>query len=330
MYAQGDGDRTIRLYDQSNQVVDEVTVFLNDGENVVNLNIDIPVIGKYSLANMSENLYRNNGGANYPYDVDNLLSIYSSNATNDELNYYYYFYDWIVQEALCQSQAVEVAVVVAPGPVAGFLADAVGLTTSFTDISSGDPVARIWDFGDGSPVSTEQNPLHTFPAEGVYTVELTVTNGTCFSATQQTLEVGNISATNETADAFGLNLYPNPATDEVQLEIRQAYNDKMQLLVTNATGRAVLSRSLQGGVSRYSINTSSLSVRYVSVPGHRRCGCICAQSNHHQVSPSVNRNKKATLLQGGFFIYLHRTCPLNTFFVAMPVYLQQAAGHQAK
>jgi len=32
-----------------------------------------------------------------------------------------------------------------------------------------------WDFGDGSAVSTEQNPVHTFPAAGTYTVKLTVT-----------------------------------------------------------------------------------------------------------------------------------------------------------
>ncbi len=259
MYAEGDGNRTIRLYDQSNQVIDIATVFLTDGENRVTLNFDIPVIGRYSIANVSENVYRNNAGASYPYDVDNLLSIYSSNATNDELNFYYYFYDWIVQEALCQSQAVEVTVEVTPGPVAGFLADAVNLAATFTDISSGDPMAWSWNFGDGSPVSTEQNPMHTFPAEGVYTVELTVTNGTCFSVYQQTLEVGNISATNENMDAFGLSLFPNPASDEVQLEIRQAYNNTMQLLVTNATGRTILSRPLQAGVGRFSINTSSLS-----------------------------------------------------------------------
>ncbi|MEN8815368.1 MAG: T9SS type B sorting domain-containing protein [Nonlabens sp.] len=34
-----------------------------------------------------------------------------------------------------------------------------------------------WDFGDGSPTSNIFNPVHTFPAAGVYTVSLVISNG---------------------------------------------------------------------------------------------------------------------------------------------------------
>ncbi len=44
----------------------------------------------------------------------------------------------------------------------------------FYDTSVGDIVAWEWIFGDGA-VSYEQNPLHAFSMEGVYTVSLTVT-----------------------------------------------------------------------------------------------------------------------------------------------------------
>lgn len=47
----------------------------------------------------------------------------------------------------------------------------------FTDQSIG-PVSWLWDFGDGT-TSTLQNPVHNFPALGVYNVTLTVTNGSC-------------------------------------------------------------------------------------------------------------------------------------------------------
>ena len=50
------------------------------------------------------------------------------------------------------------------------------LTVQFTDLSQ-DATSRSWDFGDGSPLSTEQNPVHTFSSEGKYIVTLVATNG---------------------------------------------------------------------------------------------------------------------------------------------------------
>jgi PKD repeat protein len=49
------------------------------------------------------------------------------------------------------------------------------LTVQFNDLSTGNPVAFSWDFGDGSG-SAEQNPVHTYVKEGEYTVSLTVSN----------------------------------------------------------------------------------------------------------------------------------------------------------
>ena len=46
----------------------------------------------------------------------------------------------------------------------------------FTDTSTGSPTSWDWDFGDGSPHSTEQNPLHVYATRGPYTVVLTATN----------------------------------------------------------------------------------------------------------------------------------------------------------
>jgi len=48
------------------------------------------------------------------------------------------------------------------------------LIVSFTNTSSG-PFTRVqWDFGDGSPVSTEINPTHVFARSGTFTVTLKV------------------------------------------------------------------------------------------------------------------------------------------------------------
>jgi PKD repeat protein len=50
------------------------------------------------------------------------------------------------------------------------------LDVTFTDLSTGNPTSWDWDFGDGSPHSSLQNPAHTYSAAGDYTVTLTATN----------------------------------------------------------------------------------------------------------------------------------------------------------
>ncbi len=50
------------------------------------------------------------------------------------------------------------------------------LSATFTDTSTGAPTSWSWNFGDGSPVSTAQHPVHTFATAGVYSVTLTATN----------------------------------------------------------------------------------------------------------------------------------------------------------
>jgi PKD repeat protein len=67
----------------------------------------------------------------------------------------------------------------APTAAFSMAPDSVGpgpLTVNFTDESQR---ARSWswDFGDGSALSTEQNPQHIFGSAGTYTVQLTVRNG---------------------------------------------------------------------------------------------------------------------------------------------------------
>lgn len=82
------------------------------------------------------------------------------------------------------------------GPAAKFSATPVEgpapLMVQFYDYSDGYPETWAWNFGDGT-TSTEQNPVHTYAAAGVYDVALTITNPV---GTDTAEEAGYITVTN--------------------------------------------------------------------------------------------------------------------------------------
>ncbi len=70
-----------------------------------------------------------------------------------------------------------------------------GTEVSFSDSSTGpNSFTYEWNFGDDSDISTEQNPTHTYAEEGVYTVELTVTDTVTgdVDSTEQSVRVGSL------------------------------------------------------------------------------------------------------------------------------------------
>lgn len=72
-------------------------------------------------------------------------------------------------------------------PEIAFTANVNGLTATFEN-NSGAGTYR-WDFGDNSAPSTEENPVHTYPAAATYEVCLTVTNGCGMSTSCQDVVV---------------------------------------------------------------------------------------------------------------------------------------------
>lgn len=85
----------------------------------------------------------------------------------------------------CKSSLTKKNIVHLKGPVSRFavLTDCNNrLVKQFSDsslITITPPTQYTWDFGDGTPVSTEQSPKHTYGKTGNYTVILTTTNGEC-------------------------------------------------------------------------------------------------------------------------------------------------------
>lgn len=80
----------------------------------------------------------------------------------------------------CSKSSISETVTILPQPTAGFIADKTiscsNLTVKFKNTSVG-AVAYVWDFGDGSPTSTDFEPQHTYTGSGVnYKVTLTAIN----------------------------------------------------------------------------------------------------------------------------------------------------------
>ncbi|MCB0852152.1 MAG: PKD domain-containing protein, partial [Bacteroidetes bacterium] len=84
----------------------------------------------------------------------------------------------------CRDTMIKTNYIDAWGPTVDFSATPQGgwppLAVQFTDLttttSSTTPMLWEWDFGDNSPVSTQQNPNHLYTAAGSYTVKLKVTD----------------------------------------------------------------------------------------------------------------------------------------------------------
>ncbi|MFM7153698.1 MAG: PKD domain-containing protein, partial [Bacteroidota bacterium] len=86
---------------------------------------------------------------------------------------------------------------VGSAPVAGFSSSTNGTVVSFTN-SSTNATSYSWDFGDNSS-STDANPVHTYAADGVYTVVLSATNNCGTVTATQTVTVTTAPDANFTA-----------------------------------------------------------------------------------------------------------------------------------
>jgi len=117
VYANTAGNRSIQLRNALGQVIRTKTVQIPQGDSRVELGFEVPQGDGFQLGlagGVSNNLFRNNSGASYPYKVDGILSINGNSAGNP--GFYYYYYDWEIS-ASCQSAAVPVtAMVEAPRP----------------------------------------------------------------------------------------------------------------------------------------------------------------------------------------------------------------------
>ncbi|MCB0395491.1 MAG: T9SS type A sorting domain-containing protein [Flavobacteriales bacterium] len=107
--ANGAGTRTVELLDgDGGNVIETKDIDMADGQQRITLDWTVPAgTGYYmKITGSLVDLYRNNAGASYPYDVSGLVSLTGNNYTDQ--GYYYFFYDWEVQGPGCVSERTQV------------------------------------------------------------------------------------------------------------------------------------------------------------------------------------------------------------------------------
>ncbi|MCC6688003.1 MAG: PKD domain-containing protein [Saprospiraceae bacterium] len=111
------------------------------------------------------------------------------------------------------------------GPVARFRINHDSLDSyskEFTDLSFRNPTEWSWSFGDGSS-SSEREPVHVYATKGVYEVCLTVSNAYGSDTYCKHVGIWPLSTTEQ--GGKGIALYPNPATNSINIELGEKLSD---------------------------------------------------------------------------------------------------------
>jgi immune inhibitor A len=174
---------------------------------------------------------------------------------------------------------------------AGFDYTVSGTQVSFTDSSTASSgLTYNWDFGDGSLLSTEANPVHNYAAEGVYQVTLTITdadmNSDSFTATvvvgspasasfSSTIAENVVTFTNTTSGGIGNVTYSwnfgddNVSTEESPVHTYTAAgNFTVVLTVTDDAGTTSQSSSVTVGTALsadFSFSVSDKTVTFTNL-----------------------------------------------------------------
>lgn len=260
VYAQTSGSRTVQLKNSLGTVLQTITAAVPSGTSRINLNFSVPVDNNLRLVGIgSPDLYRNNAGLNYPYTLPGILSIHSTSATTNPTGYYYYFYDWEVQEPSCFSPRVQVDAILSDSliPIVDFSFAINTNQVQFTNQSLyGD--MYIWSMGDGS-ISNLADPFHVYQTPYNYMVELQVHNNCGTDSVMKQVVILTGIEEEDTDDL--VRIYPNPAQSKLTIELNLLSPEVFTLLLSDPAGRIVRKLVVEGmaGMNQVSLEVGSLA-----------------------------------------------------------------------
>jgi len=270
VYASTAGRRTIQLLDTvGGTVLQSVTSTLPVGMSTVTLNFNLATGNHYFLKNDSlpQNLYRNTGGATYPYTLNGVLSITGNDIMSTFPGYYYYFYDWQVAAYSCSSPRVPVSATINTNPAIPTI------TLGGNTLTSTAATTYQWYLnGVLIPGATAQNYVPS--QNGNYTVVIGDVNG-C-QATSALYNMTNTGMGSISAASFSAAILPNPNQGFFTLQFNAPERSAYTIEVCNLLGQVVYREQLENFSGAWSkgINLSEqnkgvylLSIRNTSQNG---------------------------------------------------------------
>ncbi len=244
VFAENLGPRLMTIRRGDNSVLDQINLnSLELGENVVDLDLELTPGVDYKLL-LTGNDMTQQPDADYPYTVGSAMTIKSS---TDQLNptaEYFYFYDLVVEyNQVCgrvpviaqyQSTTETPDANFSPSQNPVNLSD--GGMVTFENLSvNGEEY--IWDFGDGN-TSNEATPTYIYTEVGNYEVKLIAVNSEgCGDTKIIDLEVSELSNVIDEVDGVNISVFPNPAHNLVNLQIRTSNVREVEILVMDIYGK---------------------------------------------------------------------------------------------
>ncbi|MDQ3190420.1 MAG: choice-of-anchor J domain-containing protein [Bacteroidota bacterium] len=144
-----------------------------------------------------------------------------------------------------------VIVAISPSPIASFTS-AISGTTLTTDNLSSNSTIYYWSFGDGNS-SSQFNPTHTYINDGNYTIMLIAVNNCGTDTSYQQISTAGVGI-DEVADAYNLNVFPNPSNGQFTVHFDNPVSQKLEIRIMNMNGTIVFNESINYFDGKYNKN----------------------------------------------------------------------------